>query len=279
MQQVVSAKASMLQLVSDLRSPMRRDAAMVELLRRKEWVHDLGPALWNTCGVMAALLDEIFDVYRLLDPPALSSRVSYRVCNVLGLFRAIAASPQTQRIVITAQYIPALIPLLQPPSRTESYENVRVATMEIIIELLKYNELAVVSQLLSTEMIPLALRMMTEGSELAQSYSTFIILKILQDNFGLSYVCNFRLERVEAVAQAVSGALGYIAYHRSSRLLRYSLQCYLQLCDHILARDLLRRGRLIPQSITDGTLWNFLAEDDFATKSLFERLLDILSVQ
>ena len=45
----------------------------------------------------------------------------------------------------------------------------------------------VISFLLQTEIIPLCLRIMDNGSELSQTVATFIIQKILLDDMGLKY--------------------------------------------------------------------------------------------
>jgi CCR4-NOT transcription complex subunit 9 len=48
----------------------------------------------------------------------------------------------------------------------------------------------VISFLLQTEIIPLCLRIMDNGSELSKTVATFIIQKILLDDMGLNYICN-----------------------------------------------------------------------------------------
>lgn len=49
----------------------------------------------------------------------------------------------------------------------------------------------VIDFLLSTEIIPLCLRIMETGSELSKTVATFIVQKILLDDMGLSYVSSF----------------------------------------------------------------------------------------
>ncbi len=43
--------------------------------------------------------------------------------------------------------------------------------------------------LLTTEIIPLCLRIMESGSELSKTVATFILQKILIDDTGLYYIC------------------------------------------------------------------------------------------
>lgn len=42
---------------------------------------------------------------------------------------------------------------------------------------------------MTTEIIPLCLRIMESGSELSKTVATFILQKILLDDSGLSYIC------------------------------------------------------------------------------------------
>jgi CCR4-NOT transcription complex subunit 9 len=55
--------------------------------------------------------------------------------------------------------------------------------------LLQTDEQEVITFLLTTEIIPLCLRIMESGSELSKTVATFILQKILLDDSGLSYIC------------------------------------------------------------------------------------------
>ena len=54
---------------------------------------------------------------------------------------------------------------------------------------LQTDEQEVITFLLTTEIIPLCLRIMESGSELSKTVATFILQKILLDDSGLSYIC------------------------------------------------------------------------------------------
>lgn len=51
------------------------------------------------------------------------------------------------------------------------------------------DEQEVITFLLTTEIIPLCLRIMESGSELSKTVATFILQKILLDDSGLNYIC------------------------------------------------------------------------------------------
>lgn len=72
---------------------------------------------------------------------------------------------------------------------------------------LQTDEQDVIQFLLTTEIIPLCLRIMESGSELSKTVATFILQKILLDETGLSYVCQ-TYERFSHVAMILVGLLG-----------------------------------------------------------------------
>ncbi len=65
--------------------------------------------------------------------------------------------------------------------------------------LLQTDEQDVINFLLTTEIIPLCLRIMEAGSELSKTVATFILQKILLDETGLSYICQ-TFERFQHVS-------------------------------------------------------------------------------
>jgi len=72
---------------------------------------------------------------------------------------------------------------------------------------LQTDEQEVITFLLTTEIIPLCLRIMESGSELSKTVATFILQKILLDDSGLSYICQ-TYDRFSHVAMIlVSSAL------------------------------------------------------------------------
>ena len=73
--------------------------------------------------------------------------------------------------------------------------------------------------LLSTEIIPLCLRIMETGSELSKTVATFIVQKILLDDMGLSYICA-TYERFLAVSSVLSNMITMLVEQPSQRLLK-----------------------------------------------------------
>jgi len=89
----------------------------------------------------------------------------------------------------------------------------------------------VINFLLTTEIIPLCLRIMESGSELSKTVATFILQKILLDETGLAYICQ-TYERFSHVAMILGKMVLSLAKEQSARLLKHVVRCYLRLSDN-----------------------------------------------
>lgn len=74
------------------------------------------------------------------------------------------------------------------------------------------DEQEVITFLLTTEIIPLCLRIMESGSELSKTVATFILQKILLDDSGLSYICQ-TYDRFSHVAIILVSCESYTIYY------------------------------------------------------------------
>ena len=86
--------------------------------------------------------------------------------------------------------------------------------------------------LLSTEIIPLCLRIMETGSELSKTVAIFIVQKILLDETGLTYICH-TYERFYAVGTVLSNMVNQLVETQAVRLLKHVVRCYLRLSDNL----------------------------------------------
>ena len=120
----------------------------------------------------------------------------------------------------------------------------------------------VINFLLSTEIIPLCLRIMETGSELSKTVATFIVQKILLDETGLAYICA-TAERFYAVSTVLANLVGTLVDQPSARLLKHIVRCFLRLSDNPRAREALRQ--CLPDALRDATFSSCL-KDDVTTK-------------
>lgn len=109
-------------LITELLDADTREAALLELSKKREMYEDLALVLWGgfgeiTCcsdgvsktdsptGVMSALLLEIVNVYPALAPASLSAHASNRVCNALALLQCVASHAETRSLFLNGKQL------------------------------------------------------------------------------------------------------------------------------------------------------------------------------
>ncbi|KAM3857227.1 CCR4-NOT transcription complex subunit 9 isoform 1-T1 [Diretmus argenteus] len=280
------------QWINELSSPDTRENALLELSKKRESVPDLAPMLWHSCGTIAALLQEIVNIYPSINPPTLTAHQSNRVCNALALLQCVASHPETRSAFLAAHIPLFLYPFLHTVSKTRPFEYLRLTSLGVIGKstsfhrwlttsdwfpvhtlcvgaLVKTDEQEVINFLLTTEIIPLCLRIMESGSELSKTVATFILQKILLDDTGLAYICQ-TYERFSHVAMILGKMVLQLSKEPSARLLKHVVRCYLRLSDNSRAREALRQ--CLPDQLKDTTFAQVL-KDDTTTKRWLAQLV------
>ncbi|CAO3659084.1 hypothetical protein INT44_008355 [Umbelopsis vinacea] len=260
-------------LVLELLNPNLREQALLELSKKREQYDDLALILWHSFGVMSALLQEIVSVYPLLSPPSLTGIASNRVCNALALLQCVASHQETRTLFLSAHIPLFLYPFLNTTSKTRPFEYLRLTSLGVIGALVKNDNPDVINFLLSTEIIPLCLRIMETGSELSKTVAIFIVQKILLDETGLLYICQ-TYERFYAVATVLNNMVNNLVETQAIRLLKHVIRCYLRLSENPRAREALRQ--CLPEPLRDATFSQALKED-ITTKRCLAQLLVHLS--
>jgi len=265
-------------LVQDLRISEKREHALLELSKRRESLTDLAPILWHSFGTIVALIQEIVYIYpQLSPPPTLTAPASNRVCNSLALLQCVASHPETRPLFLKAHIPLLLYPFLNTVSKDRPFEYLRLTSLGVIGALVKVDDVEVITFLLSTEIIPLCLRIMETGSELSKTVATFIVQKLLLDDMGFTYICA-TAERFYAVSSVLAKMVTTLQQTPSIRLLKHVIRCYLRLSDNPRAREALRQClpeclQCLPEPIA-----NCLREDS-ATKRWHSQLLQNLNLR
>jgi CCR4-NOT transcription complex subunit 9 len=191
---------------------------------------------------MTSLLQEIISVYTLLNPSQLTAAASNRVCNALALLQCVASHNETRALFLNGTYrnvqgravvdvlahIPLfLYPFLNTTSKSRPFEYLRLTSLGVIGALVKNDSSDVINFLLTTEIIPLCLRIMETGSELSKTVAIFIVQKILLDDHGLNYICA-TYERFYAVGTVLSNMVSQLVEQQTARLLKHVVRCFLR---------------------------------------------------
>ena len=240
---------------------------------------------------MTSLLQEIISVYPLLNPSQLTAAASNRVCNALALLQCVASHNETRQLFLNAHIPLFLYPFLNTTSKSRPFEYLRLTSLGVIGALVKNDSSEVINFLLTTEIIPLCLRIMETGSELSKTVAIFIVQKILLDDIGLAYICQ-TYERFYAVGTVLSNMVNQLVEQQTVRLLKHVVRCFLRyissplrtrqdlhflltrLSDNARAREALRQ--CLPEPLRDATFSSVL-RDDAATKRCLTQLLINLS--
>ncbi|KAF2639832.1 cell differentiation protein rcd1 [Massarina eburnea CBS 473.64] len=262
-----------LEWIAQLMKTGTRETALLELSKKREQVPELALILWHSYGVMASLLQEIISVYPLLNPSQLTAAASNRVCNALALLQCVASHTETRGLFLSAHIPLFLYPFLNTTSKSRPFEYLRLTSLGVIGALVKNDSSEVINFLLTTEIIPLCLRIMETGSELSKTVAIFIVQKILLDDIGLAYICQ-TYERFYAVGTVLSNMVNQLVEQQTVRLLKHVVRCFLRLSDNARAREALRQ--CLPEPLRDATFSSVL-RDDAATKRCLAQLLINLS--
>ncbi|CAM8896463.1 unnamed protein product [Rhodiola kirilowii] len=263
-------------LVFDLSNPNLRENALLELSKKRDLFQDLAPLLWESFGAIAALLQEIIDIYRFLSPPTLSPTQSNRVCNALALLQCVASHPKTKKLFIKAHIPLYLYPFLNTMSKSMPFEFLRLTSLGVIGALVKVDDTEITKFLLSTEVIPLSLRTMEMGSDLSKTVATFIVQKILLDEVGLTYMCT-NADYLFALVKVLNNMVATLAEQpSSSRLLKHIIRCYLRLTDDPRACEALRSCLADMLRLRDATFSSCLREDP-TTRRWLQQLIHNIS--
>ncbi|PBP27273.1 hypothetical protein BUE80_DR001611 [Diplocarpon rosae] len=227
MDNVTEENRRTLSYIADLLNEDTREAALLELSKKREQVPELALILWHSFGVMTSLLQEIISVYTLLNPSQLTAAASNRVCNALALLQCVASHNETRALFLNAHIPLFLYPFLNTTSKSRPFEYLRLTSLGVIGALVKNDSSDVINFLLTTEIIPLCLRIMETGSELSKTVAIFIVQKILLDDHGLNYICA-TYERFYAVGTVLSNMVSQLVEQQTARLLKHVVRCFLR---------------------------------------------------
>ncbi|XP_069122351.1 LOW QUALITY PROTEIN: CCR4-NOT transcription complex subunit 9-like [Argopecten irradians] len=105
--------------IVELTGPDTRENALQELSKKREVVPDLAPMLWHSFGTVAALLQEIVNIYPAINPPHLT------VCHKQDIFFRSHHSNYS------------CYPFLHTVSKTRPFEYLRITRLGVIGALVK----------------------------------------------------------------------------------------------------------------------------------------------
>ena len=205
---------------------------------------------------MAILINEVVEGYSFL--PNMTEKESEKICNTLHVLKKAASTVEGRKgflqgelevlpplhrsnTILPGHYSILLYPFLRTTQKGRAYEQLRLGCLGVVDTLLQHHDAIepltgpndgtrMISFFLTTELVPLCLRVMEHGIEASKTTATATLLKILLDETGLTYICHTQ-ERQEAVMRPLAVLVEDVVQKQSIRLLKLVLQCYTRLTD------------------------------------------------
>ena len=254
--------------ISEIKNESTRTKAIENLTKFREKNNNLSIYLWYSRGTIAILLQEIISTYQYLSSSKLSLERSNKICAVINLFDCIASQNKTRNEFLESQIPIFLYPFLNNTNKTKHYEYLKLTSLNVIGTLVKSNDPKIISFLINTQITPLLLKIMEKGSELSRTMACCIVYKVVQDDYGIKYICE-KKERYNGIIQFMRVMM---KNKFSQRLIKYILKTFLRLSENKDARYILKN-----EVLKDIKNESFIRCLDDSSKNLVNILLKILN--
>ncbi|KAJ7566474.1 hypothetical protein O6H91_02G104900 [Diphasiastrum complanatum] len=287
------------EVILELQDSLLRENALrclsAHLIERREqdfeFYRNAGFFIYNSCGTVAILLQEILSVYPKLDTQELNIRGSKRLANVLTLLQSVASNEETRGLLVKEH-------------TEEVYENVRAISLSVIgivcqVESLVYRiyiansvdlfhelkilcffnvhkarEAEVIYWALQSDIVQVCLHAMQIGSELSKVIAMYILEALLQNDHSLAAICDPACGLLTNIVEMCSNMVKVLAAVQdfSPRLLFHIIRCFILLSQHPVALDLLRER--LPIQLQNSTFLDLAKEFPMLGQLLHQLLLN-----
>ncbi|XP_042513620.1 CCR4-NOT transcription complex subunit 9-like isoform X2 [Macadamia integrifolia] len=201
-----------------------------------------GYFLYNSCGTVAILLQEVIMFYGKMMDGSLNVRSAKRLANVLTLLQV--------------------------------YEIVRAMALSAVGILCQAREPKIIQWAINNDMVEVCQVSIQIGNELSKVIAMHILEAILQDWSGISYICSpTRDKLLKGLMETLARLVAYLAEDQdfSPRLLFHILRCSFVLCRH-------RRGYNIVMDNLPVQIMDVSFQDMLEEFPVIQCLLDQLSL-
>jgi CCR4-NOT transcription complex subunit 9 len=245
-----------------------RAEAIEHLYKYREKNDKIAIYLWFSRGTMAALLQELINIYQYIITSKLTSGKANQAKYIISLFQIIALNPTTRKEFLESELLAFLYPFLKCPNKSKLYEIIKVTSLGVIAALVKIDDSDVINYLIKSEIIPVILKIMQKGTcDIMGQITSFIIQRIINDINGLKYICEMR-ERLMAIKYVLEVML---QNKNNNKMIKNILRIYLGLIENKEAKTLLKRS--LPEKLRDS---NFIRNLDNSSQAKVNILLKSL---
>ena len=253
-----------IQYVNEIKNENTRYQAIENLYQYRDINKNIPIYLWYTRGTMAAILQEIINIYPYLSSSKLTNEKFNMAKNMISLFQTLALHPKTRKELIDSQLLSFLFPFLESTNNRKSYEKIIATVLGVIAALVKIDDPEIINFLIKAGVIPIILKIGKKGTELIKTITCFILQRIIVDINGLNYICEIN-QRLLAIIYVLESIL---PIKNNQKLLKKVLKIYLGLIKNKRAKEVLKR--ILPEKLKDK---NFLRNLDDSSKIKAEILI------
>ena len=206
----------------------------------RDAIKDIGPILWDTPGVMAALLSDIMSIYPAMTsvatnpsnyPSPLTQQQVTHVCNCIALLQSIAGNQEVCGEFIHANFPSYLFPFIHATNQSRECEMLKMASLGVIGNLAKSQQPEVIAYLTKSEFtcVPLCLRVLKFGQEGNKIIAAFIIACIASEKVGLATICSNEGNKLLTALSVLNKVVAELAKQYSAILAKNIVIAYNQI--------------------------------------------------
>ncbi|RVD92191.1 cell differentiation Rcd1 [Tubulinosema ratisbonensis] len=222
---------------------------------------------WHTDGVPIFFLQELTNIYEVLDSDKLKNEEISYTCMVMNVLKLIATNKEVRNEMIKIQLPFYLYPYMNNPKVTQKYELLRISALSYLDVFVETPDKSVVTFFKKSELIPLSLKCMDIGSVISKILASKIFLFILKEKEGLEYAVQ-TLERFVTIGIVLNVVLGQCVGFKSPELIRNILECY---CILVTEENVkLSFKNSMPKNLTDERILSKIKNDEVC-RDLFQR--------
>ncbi|KAG9441442.1 hypothetical protein H6P81_017296 [Aristolochia fimbriata] len=208
------------EVIVELQDQDRRESALRALSnflleKREEDAENYNRAgflLFNSCGTMTILLQEVLSFYWKMTYGTHTVRSSKRLANVLTLLQAIAANSEIRRKFVTIGILNFLVPLIMFKSEEETFRNVQAISLSVLGILCQGREPHIIQWATENDIVDACCFAIKFGNELSKVVAMHILEAVLQDTAGLNYIFYRMDEKLLLDLLKTLKNLAYISY-------------------------------------------------------------------
>lgn len=243
-----------------------------DILRQLESRKDQLLYFWWYREIPIVLMQEVITYYYLVGTEQFTPEASSSLCVILNIFQVLVVEREIMEHFLAGQFPFYLYPFLNITEQSNKYESIRIACLCIIGTLLNQDIDEMVNFLKNTEIVPMALKIMDIGSEVAKIITINIFYKILNTTEGLEYMVQ-TFDRFVAISMVFNSIVYQCLSIPSKHVIAVIIDCYIRMCQKDNVKESLQNKP--PDCLMNDAIIKFI-ESDAVCKAKYINFMDLI---